>query len=419
VFDALRARVHERCFAPSADDGLPRIGAEVEFLALDALSRGPVPVHALDRGLLALLRRHARIAAWTESRSAYGTPQFVVAGRATVSFEPGGQIEIATVACASASTLIEALETVVAPLRVSLAREGVTLVSKGIDPCTAIAEVELQLRVDRYERMTRYFDRIGPFGARMMRQTAAVQISVDRGPDPAARWRLLNDVAPYLVALFANSTHYAGADTGHRSYRSHCWRMLDASRTGVAAPSDDPAAEYTRFALGAADMMRLTRDGEYRSFGDWAAVGKWTIDGWERHLTTLFPEVRPRGHFELRSCDAVDPAFYPALVVFVCGLVYDDEAAREAARLATGSDGLLVLAGERGLGDERIARTARSLFALALEGAVRVGPRYIAPDDVEWAREVYRDLTARGMSPGTYLPSGITSRRTPASAHVI
>jgi hypothetical protein len=285
VFDALRARVHERCFAPSADDGLPRIGAEVEFLALDALSRGPVPVHALDRGLLALLRRHARIAAWTESRSAYGTPQFVVAGRATVSFEPGGQIEIATVACASASTLIEALETVVAPLRVSLAREGVTLVSKGIDPCTAIAEVELQLRVDRYERMTRYFDRIGPFGARMMRQTAAVQISVDRGPDPAARWRLLNDVAPYLVALFANSTHYAGADTGHRSYRSHCWRMLDASRTGVAAPSDDPAAEYTRFALGAADMMRLTRDGEYRSFGDWAAVGKWTIDGWERHLT--------------------------------------------------------------------------------------------------------------------------------------
>src|SRR6185436_11280648 len=59
VFESLRAEIHDRCFAPSPD-AARRIGAEVEFLALDALTRAPVALDAFDRGLLALVRRHAR-----------------------------------------------------------------------------------------------------------------------------------------------------------------------------------------------------------------------------------------------------------------------------------------------------------------------------------------------------------------------
>src|SRR5439155_15450592 len=163
-------------------------------------------------------------------RTVYGTPGFEIPGRAAVTFEPGAQVEISTVACNHPSSLLDVIEGIVPPLRDALARRGVDLVSKGIDPLTEIEAMPLQLHVERYERMTRYFDAIGPFGIRMMRQTMALQIAFDRGADPVRRWRLLNDLAPYVVAIFANSRRYAGADTGRQSYRAHCWRMLDASR---------------------------------------------------------------------------------------------------------------------------------------------------------------------------------------------
>jgi glutamate--cysteine ligase len=396
VFDALRTGIYERYFAPELRIGPPAVGAEVEFLVLDELTRTPVPLHDPQRGLLASVRTHGAANGWREARSARGTPYFEIPHRGTLTFEPGGQIEIATTPCASASALLAALDAVVSPLRLALARDGVSLVGKGIDPYSPIESVDLQLRVDRYERMTRYFERLGPYGVRMMRQTAAVQISLDRGADPAARWRLLNDLAPFLIALFANSSHYAGVDTGHRSYRARCWRMLDITRTGVArADAGDPASAYTRFALNAGDMMRVGPSGEYKSFGDWTVAGGWTDEAWQQHLSTLFPEVRPRGHFEVRSCDAIDPIYYPALIVFLCGLVYDPAAAAEAAPLVAGSQDLLGRAGEAGLDDRAIASTVVSLTELALAGAARLGTRYVNHDDLEVARDLLRDLARR------------------------
>ena len=190
-------------------------------------------------------------------RPGYGSvPRFDTPGGATISFEPGGQLEVSSAPHASASSLIASLREIVAPLREMLASQGVRLDAIGIDPHNDARDIPLQLNVERYERMTAYFDSIGPYGIRMMRQTAAIQLSVDRGTAPLARWRLLNDLAPYLIAIFANSPHYLGAETGHRSFRAHCWRALDPSRTGVAADDDDPAAAYTRFALNANDILR-------------------------------------------------------------------------------------------------------------------------------------------------------------------
>src|SRR5438067_207173 len=186
-------------------------------------------------------------------------------------------------------------------LFVPQADDGIDLASVGIDPHNTIDSVPLQLHSPRYDRMTRYFDSIGPSGVRMMRQTAATQVSLDPGRDPAARWRLLADLTPYLTAMFANSPRYAGGETGYRSFRARCWRLLDPSRTGIPHPALPACEAYTQFALDAVDMMRTTENGAYRAFGDWAADGQWTDVEWEDHLSTLFPEVRPRGYLEVRS----------------------------------------------------------------------------------------------------------------------
>ena len=405
VVARLRDAIHARCFEPSVAPGLPRIGAEVEFLVIDASTRRPFPLETPDRSLLHLMRAHAKTHSWCEGRTTSGTPRFDAPNQAAMTFEPGGQLEISTIACESPNALLGTLDAIVSPLRDRLSNEGVELLAVGIDPETPIECVPLQLHVDRYERMTRYFERIGPFGIRMMRQTASVQISVDRGPRPAERWRLLNNLAPILVAAFANSSRYTGQDARHKSFRARCWRMLDSGRTGVIEGNGHLADDYTAFALGANDMMREDVSGEYRPFGKWIASDDWSEEGWNRHLTTLFPEVRPRGHFEIRSCDAVDPSWYPALVVFLTGLVYDDRAAREADRILMGKGELLTRAGQCGLTDPVIARAARELTQLALEGAARLPSHYLDRLHIERARGIFNTYTLRNLSPADAVSS--------------
>lgn len=373
---AYRDALHASSFAPEPSERRG-IGAEVELLALDVASRRPVTLADGATPLVPLLRRHSTDVGWTEFAAYDGTVRFDAGGDGTISFEPGGQIEFSSRPSASVAELVELLARVIHPLRERLAGEGIETPPVGIDPHNDAYDIELQLPVDRYQRMTRHFESIGPYGVRMMRQTAAMQVSIDRGMRPVERWRLLNDLAPYLIAIFASSPVYRGEHTGHQSYRAHCWRQLDPMRTGMSAPSSDPAAEYARFAAGAPDMIGA---------------------GWDAHLTTLFPEVRPRGHYEVRSCDAIDPRWYAAPLVLLAGLAYDERAAADARLLAADSHALLRAAGERGLRDPAIARTARDLVQLALDGARRLGD-YVGRDALETATEFFTRFTLRDLAP--------------------
>jgi glutamate--cysteine ligase len=396
LFERRRAAIHQCSFTPAAHDR--RVGAEVELLVYDDETNAPIRLLEGARNLIGLLRKHSAALGWTEI-AGYGTvPTFGTADGAVVSFEPGGQIEISSPAHASGSDLAGALRDMVLSVRSALAPHGIRLDSIGIDPFHDARSIPQQLPVERYRAMTDYFERIGPYGIRMMRQTAAIQVSVDRGSKPMERWRLLNGLAPYLVAMFANSPRYRGQDSGHQSYRAHCWRKLDVTRTGVFPADDDPAGAYATFAMDAGDMFRTDAHGAARAFGAWPAESS-SDAGWENHLTTLFPEIRPRGHFEVRSCDAIDPHWYVVPILLICGLAYDEQSAREATLLTTSSAGVLHAAGETALRNPSIADTARDLFGLALRGAARLGNAYFSAADIGVAREFYDRYTAHGRSP--------------------
>ena len=83
----------------------------------------------------------------------------------------------------------------------------------------------------------------------------------------------------------------------------------------------------------------------------------------------------------------------------VYALAYDERASKEAALLAAESRALLRAAGEVGLHDPTIARTARDLFQLALDGAKRLGPSYIDGETLATAADFYSKFTARDRSP--------------------
>lgn len=394
--------VRERLFVPDARDR-QFIGAEVEMLALVADSGLPCPLEPTpgeQRSTLGFLRNYGASRGWREHRSSKGSPYFTLPNGSTLTFEPGGQLELCTVPSGSVSSLIEQIRATLLELRAAACGDGIVLASVGIDPENPLERAPLQLNTPRYVAMTRYFETIGPSGVRMMRQTAATQLSVDPGAQPEERWRLLCDLAPYLTAIFANSPRYAGRETGDQSFRARCWRQLDPSRTGIPYPGCHPADAYTRFALEAVDMTRTNAEGAYRSFGDWAADDDATEAQWENHLTTLFPEVRPRGHLELRSVDAVNPELVGAALVLVAGLVYDPTSTREARGLVGAADEeMLNRAAHFGLRDGVLLNVCQSLVEIGLRGARTLGATVIAEVDLDEARDLFARLTGKGLSP--------------------
>jgi glutamate--cysteine ligase len=394
--------VRERLFAPRPGE-LRRVGVEIEMLALVAENGWPCPLEAPNHGgpsTLGFLRPYGAGLRWRELRSSKGSPYFELPNGSTLTFEPGGQLELCTPARSCISALLGETCRTLTGLRAAAADSGIELLSVGIDPENGIERTPLQLHSARYMEMTRYFDSIGPSGVRMMRQTAATQVSVDPGAMPGERWRLLCDLAPYLTAIFANSSRYAGADTGYQSFRARCWRLLDPSRTGVPEPALAATEAYTRFALDAVDMTRTTGSGEYRPFADWAAEGSWSEAEWTNHLTTLFPEVRPRGHLEVRCIDALKPEMLGAAVVLIAGLVYEPQTAAAARDLVPAADEeMLNRAARCGLHDLSMAGIAVALTELGLHGAAALGESYITGDDRERAGDFYRELTRQHRSP--------------------
>jgi glutamate--cysteine ligase len=400
--DIFARSIRERLFVPQPPE-CRRVGAEIELLPMLAEGGRPCPLYEGDDGQLStlgFLRPYGALAGWQEQQSAKGAPYFALPNGSTLTFEPGGQLELCTPPRQSLTELLAGARATLTALRRAARDAGIELVSVGIDPRNSIDTISLQIASPRYAEMTRYFESIGPSGVRMMRQTAATQVSLDPGSDPESRWRLLCDLTPYLTAMFANSRRYAGEDSGYMSFRASCWRLLDPSRTGVPAPVVAPCEAYTRFALDAVDMWRTDERGQYKPFADWVAEERWDERQWESHLSTLFPEVRPRGHLEVRCIDALDPELLGVPLVLLAGLAYNPPSEAEAMALLPHADeDMLNRAARRGMHDPQLAETACELATLGMHGARALGSATVDGEELERAEQFLADWTYRGRSP--------------------
>ena len=259
---------------------------------------------------------------WVETRTAKGTPCFSLPDGGTITFEPGGQIEYSSPAVPLAERAAGARcgrwccrSAPRRRARGSRCSPWASIRPTAIDGRAAPAQHQALRSGWRSTSARR-----GPAGARMMRQTAAFQVAVDLDDEPWLRWRVLNAAAPYVVAIFANSPVYAGTDTGCASVRAQVWRALDPARTGLPWGAGIAGRGLSRLrARGAGDPAAgRGRRASARSASGSAAPDV-TLEEWHDHLTTLFPEVRPRGHFELRSADAVAPQWYAAPLALAVG----------------------------------------------------------------------------------------------------
>ena len=420
------AHVHGICFktGPPA-----RVGVELEWLVRDRRDPAlPVQAEQVAAALDGVSPKDPadEPANSGQERGSVRNDYPSLPSGATLTVEPGGQLELSSAPAATTGELIEVTGRDLAALRDAAAAVGLELCGYGLDPLRPPRRL---LDLPRYDAMEKFFDRDGPWGRQMMCGTASVQVCVDAGDDGAgqsgyrSRWRLLHAIGPVLVAAFANSPLRHGRPTGWRSARQQVWSNMDPGRTRAPAADGDPRDAWAAYALDAKIMCVRDPDS-----ADWSAPPGLTFRDWVRdgsgslrpptredltyHLSTLFPPVRPRGHMELRMIDAQpgDGWIVPASVV---SALADDGRAADAAMAAAepvwekaaDEQDPWLRAARSGPADPGIGRAARQCFEAADAALGRSG----APAGV---RQAVADFTERyvlaGRCPADDQLEGIT-----------
>ncbi len=304
-----------------------------------------------------------------------------------VSFEPGGQLEISTACAPDFASLIASTRRDLAVVGDLVAAGGLGFSPVAMD---AFRPPVRTLELPRYVAMEEYYQRMGPAGLTMMCSTASLQVCFDAGVDgdgtgrAVQRWRRLHNLAPVLVALFANSPFRHGVPSGWHSVRQAVWLATDRSRSAPVPLSDDPPLAWARYALDA--FVLCIRAGD----GSWRAPRGLTMRGWLRgegprpatledldyHLTTLFPDIRPRGFLELRVIDTQAGSDWEVVAAMTTALVDDEPAADLAAeacdRLSTVPDPMSTAARDS-LADPVFAEAALTCAEAALGALDRLG----------------------------------------------
>ena len=408
-----------------------RVGVELEWLVRDARDPAlPVTARRVAAAVSAFDAVRGNPDQGKRNGDGHDRPELptsshpgVLPSGALLTTEPGGQLELSSQPADSLANLVRATSTDLTALRAVLAGDGLELAGIGLDPLRPPHRV---LALPRYAAMEAFFDRGGPWGRQMMCATASVQVCLDAGEDsdgPASyrqRWELLHLIGPVLVGAFANSPLRAGKPTGWVSSRQQVWAHMDPGRTRPPQLGGDPRADWAAYALDAQVMCVPDPDSADWSappgltFRDWVCAGpattgpgngtagegplrRPTADDLEYHLSTLFPPVRPRGHFELRMIDA-QPGDGWIVPLAVSSALLSDALAGEAARAAVaplwggrspgrpatatagpeadgagpGGEGPWTRAARCGPADPAIAQASRECFAAAREALDRM-----------------------------------------------
>jgi glutamate--cysteine ligase len=324
-----------------------------------------------------------------------------------ISFEPGGQVELSTPPAPSAAAALRAAETDSRILHARMAAAGFACETLAVDDRRSPRRI---LQQPRYQAMERFFAEQGPAGAWMMCNTASTQVNISHvQSDPHQRWYVMHQIAPVLIAAFANS---AGLDAGGQrwaSLRQAIWWSIDAPRTRPVRTDLAPELAWQAYALAADVMIINTGDGGGMGgtavppglpFGRWMADGHpagWpTIEDYRYHLSTLFPPVRPRGWLELRVLDAL-PGWIRDVAVLTAATACTADAGRELRQRLPDTSDLWITAARDGLCHPVLGSAAQILLAVVRDhlGSVTTETRHASLIEEYAARHIHRSDAQR------------------------
>ena len=320
------------------------IGVEHEKLGVQGPQHRAVPYYG-ENGIRQILDRIARSAGGTQHKhKENGQPIALISEHASVTLEPGGQLELSGAPWRSLTDARKEIEAHLAEVRKDSA--GVRWLAAGYRPVGTRDDVQWMPK-GRYAAMKASLGPRGRLALDMMLMTATVQANLDWSDerDLAEKARAATAVSPIVSAIFANSPIVDGKAVGMLDFRYQVWRETDDARCGLLEQMLRPDWGYRSYVEWALDVpMLFIRSGSdyvgaqgqtFRAFLETGRLANGerrtpALSHWIDHLSTLFPEVRVKRVLELRGVDMVPLPHLMALPAIWVGLLYDPPA-REAA----------------------------------------------------------------------------------------
>jgi glutamate--cysteine ligase len=322
------------------------IGAEAEKFAVLTGSFAPMPYEG-ERGVTAVFERLAAFG-WKPERETDDGPVIALRrGHASVTLEPGAQLELSGSPFADLHAVGAEIEEHYQELTRACAGLGLTWLSTGFHPLARKEELPWVPK-QRYAIMRSYLPSRGDGAHDMMLRTATVQANYDYTSEEDALRKLvvLLRLSPLLHVMTQNAPFVEGRVSPLKSRRGDTWLRMDPARSGLIPPLWSAKKlgyrDYVEWALDAG--MFLVKRGDrvlantgqtFRSFMTDGFEGeRATLADFRMHLNTLFPEVRLKATLEARACDAQSHELSLAVLSLCTGIVYDDHALAAAEELA-------------------------------------------------------------------------------------
>ncbi|MFK5927333.1 MAG: glutamate-cysteine ligase family protein [Desulfuromusa sp.] len=259
--------------------------------------------------------------------------------RSSVTLEPGGQLELSGKFCCDVTCSWRDLNRYRQHI-VTMGHDlGLVFLGLGVQPFTPLDKISW-LPKPRYKIMGPYMLKTGDMGQRMMKQTAGTQVNLDFSDeaDCVRKLRVAQWLSPICYALFANSVILEDRPGDCLSLRGKIWSRTDPDRCGLIDQLLKANAGLNDFVEYALDvpLYFLQRQQHYidltqqrftfRQFLESGWKGEQaTLEDWNLHLSTLFPEVRLRPQIEVRSADSLPPRYTAAVAALYKGLLYTEQ----------------------------------------------------------------------------------------------
>ncbi|MBF0589269.1 MAG: glutamate--cysteine ligase, partial [Magnetococcales bacterium] len=319
-----------------------RIGCEHEKFGFRRADLTPIPYDGPD-GVRAILEGMMERFGWAPILE-NGKPIGLLQDGASVTLEPGGQVELSGAPLETIHQIQQEINTHLEQLGAVCHDLNTAFLGIGAQPKWPFDDIPWMPK-GRYRLMRAYLPTKGHLSLDMMARTATVQANLDfeSEADMVLKFRTSLAIQPLVTALFANSPFINGAPAGQLSHRAEIWRYTDPDRCGAIPFVFEPGFGFERYVDYALDtpMLFIYRNGQYMEGGGVpfrrylegthpALPGQHpTLDEWETHLSTLFPDVRLKRYLEMRGADAGNSANICALPALWKGILYDDEALNE------------------------------------------------------------------------------------------
>ncbi len=267
-----------------------------------------------------------------------------------ITLEPGGQIELSAPPVKTIFEVEALIDSFLADLkRMEEYFPSIAFLAYGIQPFSRLDEIGMVPK-RRYALMADYLSKHGVMALQMMKLTATNQFNFDYLSEEhaMASLRTVLALSPIIAALFSNACFSEGKPNGYLSKRQEIWRHTDPDRTGIPElflKEGRTFRDYLEYILEM-PLMFIVREGNwypldgvtFRNFIKNGFSGYHaTIQDFEMHLSTAFPEARLKQYLEVRGMDGQSPQLIPAMAAFWKGILYEPNTREKAWRLVSGA----------------------------------------------------------------------------------